>query len=233
MFPCPTAAAGVIAGLALLSGARIDRDTREVEGWTVRVDKALLAGPDAELGRKALRTLGQKLVEIAEVVPADRVARLRRVVIVVDARHPLSSMQYHPSPGWLREHGYEPGLAKCVHVPRAADLAGRLPVDQQPMAVLHELAHAYHDQVLGFDDPRVTAAWERFKASGRYEAVLHVSGGRRKHYALTNPMEFFAEMTEAYFGTNDFYPFVRAELGQELPDVHRLLADVWGVTRGR
>jgi len=231
MFPCPASTAGVIAGLTLLSAGRIDRETREVEGWTVRVDKALLAGPDAGLGRKALRALGHKLAEIAEVVPADRLAALRRVVIVVDARHPLASMQYHPSAGWLRDHGYEPGLAKCVHVPRATDLAGRFVIDQQPMAVLHELAHAYHDQVLGFDDPRVRAAWERFRDSGRYEAVLHASGGRRKHYALTNPMEFFAEMTEAYFGTNDFFPFVRAELRQELPDVHRLISEVWGVSR--
>ena len=39
--------------------------------------------------------------------------------------------------------------------------------------------------------------------------------GRRervRHYGLTNPMEFLAEMTEAYFGVNDFFSFNRAEL---------------------
>jgi len=30
-------------------------------------------------------------------------------------------------------------------------------------------------------------------------------------------MEFFAEMTEAYFGSNDFYPFVIGELKQAKP----------------
>ena len=30
-------------------------------------------------------------------------------------------------------------------------------------------------------------------------------------------MEFFAEMTEAYFGSNDFYPFVTSELKQAKP----------------
>jgi hypothetical protein len=30
-------------------------------------------------------------------------------------------------------------------------------------------------------------------------------------------MEFFAEMTEAYFGSNDFYPFVTGELKQAKP----------------
>src|SRR5581483_8552683 len=136
-----------------------------------------------------------------------------------DRSHPLTSMQYHPSVGWLKEHGYDPALAKCVHLPRASELTGRFLVNQQPMAILHELSHAYHDQVLGFDEPRIKAAWTRFKDSGKYEKVLHVSGRELRHYALTNQMEFFAEMTEAFFGTNDFYPFVRGELKKELPDV--------------
>ena len=31
-------------------------------------------------------------------------------------------------------------------------------------------------------------------------------------YAITNHREYFAELSEAYFGRNDYYPFVRAEL---------------------
>ena len=30
-------------------------------------------------------------------------------------------------------------------------------------------------------------------------------------------MEYFAELSEAYFGTNDFYPFVRGELQTTRP----------------
>ena len=96
--------------------------------------------------------------------------------------------------------------------------------------ILHELAHAYHDQVLGFDDAEVVAAWKRFAASGRYDSVLHIDGKKRRHYALTNQMEFFAEMTETYFGQNDFYPFNRAELRREEPAVYALLAKIWGKT---
>jgi hypothetical protein len=218
------------ASAADLKPVTIDRANRTIEGWTVRVDKSLLDGPDAELGTTALRVLAHKLSEIKLLVPKDRLAKLQRVTIVLDARHPLKSMQYHPGVGWLKDHGYEPSLVKCVHIPRAAALAGRMPVNQQPMVVLHELSHAYHDQVLGFDEPRIKAAWKRFQKSGKYEDVLHIAGIQRKHYALTNQMEFFAEMTESFFGTNDFYPFVRGELKRELPDVHKLLAEVWGVT---
>jgi hypothetical protein len=96
--------------------------------------------------------------------------------------------------------------------------------------LLHELAHAFHDQVLGFEEPRIKAAWERAKGSGLYDDVLHISGERRKHYALENQKEFFAEMTEAYFGTNDFYPFVRAELKECDPETFKLLEEVWTAT---
>jgi hypothetical protein len=72
-----------------------------------------------------------------------------------------------------------------------------LPFDihRMPWVVLHELAHAYHDQVLGFEEPRVKAAWAKFRESGKYNAVLNSPGNRREHYGLKNQMEFFAEMT--------------------------------------
>ncbi|HEX5270928.1 MAG TPA: sialate O-acetylesterase, partial [Gemmataceae bacterium] len=203
-------------------------ETRVIEGWPVRIDLRLLDGPDAELGVRALRVLASKLSDIKALLPADRLAKLQKVTIVLDRAHPrLKSMQYHPSVAWLKEHGHDPALARCVHLPQAAELTGRFLVNQQPMAILHELAHAYHDQFLGFDEPRIKAAWTRFKESGKYEKVLHVSGREIKHYALTNQMEFFAEMTESFFGTNDFYPFVRGELKKELPDVDRLLEEIW------
>jgi dipeptidyl-peptidase-4 len=93
--------------------------------------------------------------------------------------------------------------------------------------MLHELAHAWHDQVLGFDHPGIRAAWEAAQARGNYESVLHVSGKQRRHYALTNHKEFFAECSEAYFGTNDFYPFVRAELAQHDPGALEILEETW------
>jgi hypothetical protein len=224
--------AGVLA-LTLVPerGAAADpprHQVRELEGWKVHVDARLLAEPNTELGTKALRVLVYKLYEINLLLPRDRLDRLQKVEIVVDLDcGKLTSAQYHPSADWLKEHGHDAMLAKKVHIPRAADLVSRMPVNQQPMMILHELAHAYHDQVLGFDEPRIKAAWVRFKESGKYDKVMHISGSTRKHYALTNQMEFFAEMTEAFFGTNDFYPFVRGQLKKELPEVDQLLEEIW------
>ncbi len=54
---------------------------------------------------------------------------------------------------------------------------------------------------------------------------------RVKHYGLNNHKEYFAESTEAYFGVNDFYPFVRAELKEHDPKMFGVLEAVWGKVR--
>ncbi len=201
---------------------------KTIEGWTVRVDDRLLKAPNTELGTRALRFLEAKLSDIKAVLPADKVKRLQAVTIVLDLTHgTLGPMQYHPSAGWLRANGYATDLAKCVHLPRAADVATVRNIREQPWAILHELAHAYHDQVLGFDEPRIRAAYEKYRKSGHGAKVLRHDGRRVRHYALTDHKEFFAEMTESYFGVNDFFPFNRAELQESEPEIYQLLRQIW------
>ena len=229
---CPASAADPAVATAA-KDQPASRSEIALEGFRILVDDALLPGGAAEaLGREALEFLRAKLVEIRIVVPPAKLARLREVTIVVDDRcGDLGSMQYHPSADWLADHGYPRSLARCVHVPIAAQVATRRNVAEQPWVILHELAHAYHDQVLGFDEPRVLAAWEAFKAGGRGEEALLYDGTRVRHYGLTDQKEFFAEMTEAYFGTNDFAPFNRAELKTDFPELHALLEQIWGEPR--
>ena len=206
-------------------------EVREVEGWTVRVDERLLAGADKELGDRALRLLANRLDDIKLVLPPAKVARLQKVPIWLDRTHGgLRSAQYHPDAGWLQGHGYDVALVKCVHIPDASEFVSVRHQRVQPWSVLHELAHAYHDQELGFEHPGIKAAWEKFRASGKYQSVLHINGKMTKHYALTDQKEFFAEMTEAYFGVNDFFPFNRAELEREEPELFALLGELWGVS---
>ena len=229
-----------VASLVYPPGARAasadqpaSRAERRIEAFRVQIDERLLpGGSDEEVGRVALEFLAAKLADIRIVVPADKLERLRRVTIVLDAScGDLHSMQYHPSGDWLESHGYPRDLEKCVHLPRAVDVATRRNVNEQPWVVLHELAHAYHDQVLGFDEPRILAAWKAFKADARGQSTLLFDGSRTKHYGLTDQKEFFAEMTEAYFGSNDFQPFNRAELKTDHPAIYALLTDIWGPLR--
>ena len=110
----------------------------------------------------------------------------------------------------------------------AAELLEPRQINVQPWCVLHELAHAYHDQVLGFDEARIRDAYAAYKKSGHGDAALLITGEHVRHYGLTDHKEFFAEMTESYFGTNDFFPFNRAELKEAEPEIYKLLVDIWG-----
>jgi hypothetical protein len=206
-------------------------ETCRVEGWTVQVDPRLYSDEHAELGERAVALLGARLADVVTVVPADKVARLRKVTIWLDLDHgKLGSMQYHPSADWLEQNGYSRKLARGVHIPVAAQFVSPKHQHIQPWCVLHELAHAYHDQVLDFEHKGIKDCYEHFVATGRGREVLHVDGRTTTHYAMTNHKEFFAEMTECYFGTNDFYPFVHGELKEAEPATYALLREIWGPT---
>ena len=203
---------------------------RTIEGWTVAIDDRLLAEENKELGDLALRLLANQLFQIAFLLPESKVEQLRTVNIQLDLTHgKLTSAQYHPSRGWLRNNGYSESLAKCVHLPDANGFASKNLHRTQPWVMLHELAHAYHDQFLerGFENPAVKEAWQQLVDSGKYVSTLHIDGRETKHYALTDQMEFFAEFTETFFGMNDFFPFNRGELRRDAPEIDRLMRTIW------
>lgn len=203
---------------------------QEVEGWTVLLHPRLAAeGDHAELGAQVLKLLQAKLVEVRRVLPERTTRFLQGVPIWIEHANTRAGRGacYHPSADWLRGHGFNPDKGRSIEVCVAGNFIGW--ASDQPAAILHELAHAWHHQVLGNDEPRIKALWEAAVASGRYDDVLHISGRRQRHYALNNHKEYFAEMSEAYFWTNDFYPFVRAELREADPAMFELLGEVWNV----
>lgn len=210
-------------------GVRFDPVVKDMEGWTVHVDPALLEGEHAAEGAKALRMLGDHLNRIVLLMNPEQLKKIRTCEIWIERHHPtLGNMQYHPGLGWLKSHGHDPRLLKKVHIPRASALLSRGQLLKHPAVVLHELAHAYHDQILGFENPEINKIWKQAMEEKIYDKVLLFNGHLVKHYATTNPKEYFAESTEAYFYRNDFYPFVRAELKEHDPRMHEVLEKVWG-----
>ncbi len=203
---------------------------RQIEGWTVNIDPKMLAPKNAAEDEKALKMLANHLQRIVILVPADRLEKLRKVQFWIEHDTPTGSveLQYHPDVAWLKENGYNPKLVKKVHISRAATLLDRRELLKHPAVVLHELAHAYHDQVLGFDDKRIIAAYQHAMKAGLYDNVLIHTGKKGRAYATTNHKEYFAEVTEAYFYKNDISPFVHAELEIHDPEVFKLLEKIWG-----
>lgn len=210
--------------------------TNVVEGWRVLIDERLFANNRAAT-EKALELLRKQLREISEKVPASAVEKLRQVTLWFSPRYPGVALkaEYHPGAGWLREHGRNPEMAKGVEFTNIPEFETE--TRRMPNFTLHELAHAFHDRFLsgGFGNPEIKAAYNRAKASGSYDRVERWNGDGKpktteRAYAMTNPMEYFAEMSEAFFSRNDFYPFNREELRQHDPEMERLLQRLWGET---
>jgi hypothetical protein len=204
--PCGVTAAGNYAPTS-------DYTVRHVEGWKVLVNNELSSG-HADLAEDVLELLRYQLYQIVRAVPTAAVQELRRVPIWIEYNDPRHKcMCYHPSREWLTEHDFNPEKAGSVEIANCENfLTWTL---DQPWMVLHEMAHGYHHLVLSHGNPQVSEAYEKAVKSKSYESVLHYS-------------EYFAEGSEAYFGTNDFYPFVSAELKQHDPHMYELLEKLWG-----
>ncbi len=198
-----------------------------IEGWSVRVHNGLLE-EKKDLGRRVLDHLRVKLYDANRAIPKAARDKLRAgVVFWMEAGNPkVPGGCYHPSRKWLEEHGFNPDKEKGIEFGNPENFLNWS--HQQPSMVIHELAHAYHHQVLGHGHAGIKEAFRKAVERKDYESVLYCDGTRKRAYALNNDQEYFAELSEAWFGTNDFFPFVRGEVIEHDPDAANLLREVWG-----
>lgn len=212
---------------------RFDPVLKEIEGFPVFIEPALLEGEHAEVGAKSIGMLRNHLERINVLVPEPALGQLQQVGIWIEVDHPLTDVEpgpYHGGQQWLIDNGWDRRMVDCVHVTRAASLLERHHMLKHPMVILHELAHAYHDQFMedGYQNKLILDAFNNAMAKGLYDEVLDYKGRTVKAYATSNQMEYFAEATEAYFYRNDFYPFLNAELKQHDPMGYELMRTIWG-----
>jgi hypothetical protein len=204
-------------------------ETKKIEGWTVLVEKKFLASQSV-LATRVLAQLRSKLAQIRRRLPAGPLSKLRQIRIWVEEQEPHHPcMVYHPNVEWLEEHGMNPDKANCVEISNARKFLEW--ESDQPFMVLHELAHGYHDQFLdgGYGNAAIKRAFDTAMKAKLYESVPYVRGGKLKAYATSNPMEYFAESSESFFGVNDYYPFERTELAKYDPATFALVQKLWQV----
>ena len=203
-----------------------DYTSREMLGFTVHVHPEVEKHP-AE-AKEAFVELESQLKRLCEVVPEKPLASLKKVKFWVEWEVKKNgAAEFHVSPGWLKDNGYNPDKGHGVEINNLKNFVA-WSRKAQPWMVMHELAHAYHFTVLGDKYPPLEAAYKQAMERKLYDEVAFVTGGKKKAYAATNRAEYFAELTEAYFGKNDFFPFTRAELEKHDPVGYKLMKDAWG-----
>lgn len=208
--PAPIAESTTINNPAFVHDPTESYTQRDLHGFTVMISSAAMN--QLATTNPALALLDDKLKEIIEITPKSSHETLRTIQFWIE-EHNLGfpCACYHPSADWLSENGYNPDKAHGIEITNTTNFVNWTAQDQ-PYMVLHELAHGFHYARFGYEDSRIEKAYQLAKLSGKYKSVKHNNGSMREHYGLNNQQEYFAELTESYFGKNDFYPFNRDEL---------------------
>ena len=232
-----TCLAGLLAAPAALVAQAQNYDPQSVyreqsiHGFTVLLSPQVLA--QARSAADVRAELARQFGEVVDVVPPPAVSALRKVRIWVEwSKRPDAGAEFHVSQRWLEKNGYNPAKASGIEISNSLNFLNWSRAEQ-PCMVLHELAHAYHFLVLGERHPEIAAAYRRAVESRSYESVDYFGGGKRRAYALVDEKEYFAELSEAYFCRNDYYPFTRADLQRHDPVGYELLQRVWGKASNR
>ena len=208
--------------------------TQRIHGFNVLVNDDDAASHASGL-QTAIDELATQLSAIAALdLNADVLAKIRgfKIFLVWNVRSDGAAW-YHPSQQWLIDNGRDPAKALSVEIANATNFVN-WSRQNQPWMVFHELTHAYHHQVLGYGHAPTIAAFQNATNTGIYDSVLYNPGSgqsnfTRPAYALTNETEYIAEISEAFFGENDFYPFTRTDLETHDPTGYALMLDVWQV----
>jgi len=198
----------------------------EVLGFTVRWQASCFAGADEDEVNDFHAKLREQIEQINRTLPADKLTRLRRIPIYVHAgEHRAYGCAHHPSRDWLVKNGYPAEMANSVEVCNWREFCTL--VLTQPACLLHEFAHGWEFTASGLT-PQITVAYQHAVKAGLYQSVEYVgTPSPRKAYALENEKEYFAELSEAYFARNDFFPFDRADLQAYDPVGYAMIERVW------
>lgn len=194
-----------------------------LSGFKVNISERLAETDDA---KEALKILLAKLDEITKILKPAQLEKLKKVPIWIQYKLVGDkAMWYHPNKNWLINNGYPAELEKSVEINNVRNFINWQA--DQPFMVLHELAHAYEDLYIGEIQNKIVEAYNKAISSGKYDSVPYIRGGKQKAYAMNNKTEYFAELTEAYFGKNDYYPFNKTDLKEFDPIGYELMESAW------
>ncbi|MCD0460220.1 hypothetical protein [Roseiconus lacunae] len=199
---------------------------RIVQGWGFQISERLL-DEDRQQTEHAVMKFADQIELVKRILPPGSLKQISHVTIWLSPPYEGfgATGEYHPSARWLQANGRAPELHRCIEFTNTAKIDAE--IKRMPALLLHELAHAYHDQVLGFEHPEIERVFRQARDAGTYDAVARHDGKITKSYAMTNAKEYFAELSESLFARNDFFPFDHGELVRHDPQGYRVLTRLW------
>jgi hypothetical protein len=188
---------------------------------------------DTEKSNLVLQALYNDLLKISGLnLKQNVINELKEVPIFINWNRDVGAY-YHVALPFLRGDENFPEDVKGIELANANNFLDWR--DQnQPFIVLHEFAHAYHDRVIGFNTQTIVDIYFTAESSGLYRDVsYHIGNGNystvSQAYAINNHIEYFAELTEAYFGVNDYFPFIKNELANYDTSGYSMIEQAWQI----
>jgi hypothetical protein len=214
-------------------------EVRKIQGFKVAISQKVLEQPTDEFPVKPLDVLEGELKDLGRVLPAKWLAELHKVPVWVewdegeDERGGRVIAQYLGGP-FLAYALQGPNSAlrgntiEILTLRRLTEIKLRDRNAQKQIVLLHELIHAIHDKIIGFNNQAIRDAYRQAMDRKLYDKVLHVSGQMRRAYAATNEAEYFAEISCAYLDRCNYFPFTREDLKGHDPVGYKLMEQIWG-----
>ncbi len=192
-------------------------DTANAAGWRVWVEREL-ALEHAELARKAVSRLEKKLALMRATLPASASERLGKIEIflLLGEQSRLggrnngaeyfqkSAPQFHPE--------LDPRMGGNIVIYSAKNYV-ELSELWAVKVLMHEFAHGWQLEQWPEKQPDILAAYEAAMSAKLYRRVREDTGQTvARAYAATNHLEYFAELSCAYFVGCNYFPANRSDL---------------------
>ncbi|QEL17291.1 hypothetical protein [Limnoglobus roseus] len=202
-----------------------------INGFTVVVSDEVLKADVDKYKRKPVEAIELELKNVTDLMTAKAVTTLRNIPVWAewDERITLGNGRqgrayatyYGGNQLQALARGMNPEKAKCVVIHLTKSLTEEYQDKTKPdsLLLLHEFAHAVHDQLLSFDNADIKSGFKLAMSRKLYDKSL---------YCATNEMEFFAEMTCAYLDRLGYFPNTREDLKKHDAVTFKLMESIWG-----
>ena len=192
---------------------------------------------------KLLNILTQDLSQMNRIINDDILNIMHSVAIWInisqDIGHPDGrikgyGLSFHHDPKWMIKNGIMIEKCRNIEIYSASDyMEWRI---CQPLVLFHEFVHSFHC-FIGRERRDIKKAYNLAMKNHLYDEVEHIVRKDKitkqeiimhvRGYAAMNHYEYFAQMSEAYFGKCNYYPFNKKQLKQYDTNAYQLCEKIW------
>ncbi len=202
--------------------------------WTIYYEKSMLQG-NPKLTKRSLQKLTNKLQDVKAALPSYSLDKLKQIKIFLmwgeaSPQGGLKSGMRFVRKGESKSRKHYDTRWEYGIVIYSAENLMYLDSLWSKKALMHEFAHAWH--ILNWPEkhPQITKPWNNAKSQQLYKKVKDYKGRTKdKAYALTNQLEYFAELSAIYFVGGDYFPFNRSGLKDYDPNGFYMIEELWGL----